>query len=1360
VAVNIGSLEGLLILRDRFTGPLKKATGQLDLVGKKMQAIGQKMSTAGASMTRAITVPIVLIGGAAVVAFAKFDDKMTESIAIMGDVSDAMKEDMAKVARATALTVEASATDMAEGYFFLASAGLDAAASIEALPVVAKFAQAGIFGLALATDLLTDAQSALGLTIKDDVIKNMENMTRISDVLVKANTLANASVEQFSTALTTEAGAALKSFNKDVEEGVAVLAAFADQGVKGQVAGTGLSRILRLMTAAAVKNSDAYEMLGVDVFDASGKMNNMADIVEDLENALGDMSDESRTVALDMLGFKARVQGVILPLIGTSDAIRRYEAELRKAGGTTEEVAAKQMQSFLKQMKLVGARIIDVAIGLGSTLAPTIKSFAEDVLVPAIDKLAAFAKWFGDLPDPVRNTAIAVTAMAAAAGPVVFILGNLTVVAGLAASSVAALGNASLISAGKLQTLGLWAGRLALPLAAIATLFSAIGRQNKDVANRVAELTAELASGSTTVEELRVNFERLAKVLPSARVSSTKLELAALRKVLKDLNKPISVVVDRTEDYSSAAVEADVSTKSWMTAAQKFLGPIKESGVKVLDLTKKVSSLAKMLDQLSLKSISGAASNLTEMTGAFEDNSEAVRKNEERFQLLAMTMVDTSRSQEEILRITSLVRSAMIRGVFDADDFAAALGRINDKGDEAGTTFSTLSTSFADAIAQMVIQAESFGDALEAIFVGRARAIFSQFVTTMLDSFSKGMDSNNGLLASIKGGWKEAKESVLGTAAGITAGIAASFGKSQDIAIGAMSAIVNFASGNWVAGMAAAIGTVIGLMKKFKGNPGLTAAKKFGLALSEALVSSITDFARALGRRGGADAALRQFLGDAIREVGIESGLDLRRFTKLALLTLADLDRGFITSAQTVSALGDSLGEILDRFEDAGGTLLDLRLIGDVFMNAIDQVRRGQLTAAEATQILNDNFGAFIDAALTLGPKGAEAILRVADAARAAGLEISSVTEKIEELTDQALEILAQRNRFLVEQAAALIGGVETLLAATGDANRREIEFTVSAVVAAFNAMMEAGAPILEIIELLGESFSVILERGLELGLELPEAFRRLGEIIDVVSSRRLTRLLGQLDGVAAATAALGNMGVLTADQFDFFGDSIRRSFRRLVASGLTAEEALAILAPQLQQLNDLSQQYGFELDKNTQSLLDQALAQGVVADKGLSMEDILIKGFDRLLIALNALIEAMGGVPVAFEEWGDAASAAGDDISRLIEKIDNVDIVDFSPGGRPTDPKQNKPFFRHGSGGLRNFSALGTPAILHGSEEVLTAKQGGGVAAMVSAAISGDGGGRGDLLADSIDELSRSLIRQQASVEIQRRDESLKSAA
>jgi TP901 family phage tail tape measure protein len=313
---------------------------------------------------------------ASVRSFANFDQAMTNSLAIMGDVSDTMRRDMSNAAREVATTTQFSATQAAEAYFFLASAGLDAAASIEAMPRVAAFAQAGQFDLARATDLLTDAQSALGMAA-DDTAENLQNMIRVSDVLVRANTLANASVEQFSEALTQKAGAALRNLNKDVEEGVAVLAVYADQGSKGSEAGTRLNATLEGLTRTARENRDEYERLNVAVFDSQGEMRNMADIVSDLEGAFAGMSTEQRDAELASLGLTRQARDGIIALLGNSEAIRDYESALRDAAGTTDEVANNQMQTFWAQLGLVKDQFVDVGLSIGEALMPALMEFAN-----------------------------------------------------------------------------------------------------------------------------------------------------------------------------------------------------------------------------------------------------------------------------------------------------------------------------------------------------------------------------------------------------------------------------------------------------------------------------------------------------------------------------------------------------------------------------------------------------------------------------------------------------------------------------------------------------------------------------------------------------------------------------------------------------------------------------------------------------------------------------------------------------------------------------------------------------------------------------------------------------------------------
>ncbi len=380
-----------LLFRLRGAGKVNTQVSGITARMNKLKASVVGVGRVGRTAFLGIAVALAVATAASAKAGATFESAMVQSQAIMGDLSDSIKRDMEDTARSVAKVTTFSAAEAAESYFFLASAGLDAAQSIAALPTVSKFAQAGMFDMARATDLLTDAQSALGLTIRDDVVKNMINMKRVSDVLVKANTLANATVEQFSESLTREAGAALKSFNIDVEEGVAVLAVFADQGVKAEIAGTSLSRILRLMTTAAVRNSDAYRDFGIEVFDSSGKIRNMADIVGDLTKGLGGLADKARVAALGQLGFQARVQGVILPLLGTADAMRKYEEELRKAQGTTDEIANKQLKSFSAQMGLLKDRIIDIGIGLKDKLLPVILDIATG-FTRAIEAIPKFVK--------------------------------------------------------------------------------------------------------------------------------------------------------------------------------------------------------------------------------------------------------------------------------------------------------------------------------------------------------------------------------------------------------------------------------------------------------------------------------------------------------------------------------------------------------------------------------------------------------------------------------------------------------------------------------------------------------------------------------------------------------------------------------------------------------------------------------------------------------------------------------------------------------------------------------------------------------------------------------------------------------
>ena len=356
------------------------AKRQLDGIGKSGDKSSKGLGKFGKAMGVAVVGGALAMGKAltsATRSFIAFDDAMTQSLAIM-DATEEQQQAMSETARKVALETTFSAEQTAESFFFLASAGLDAEQQIQALPQVAKFAQAGMFDMATATDLATDAQSALGLTVKD-AQQNLDNLTRVTDVLVKANTLANASVQQFSESLTSKAGSALKVVNKDIEEGVAVLAVFADAGVKGAEGGEKLNQVLRDIPRATAKNGEEFRKLGLEMFDAEGNMKNVADIVEELDRVLAPMSDELKASTLDQLGLNRGVADAVKILSGSTDKIREYESALRDSGGTTQEIADNQLGSLQNQLTIVGDKFNELGLQIIEQISPALQGMLKIV---------------------------------------------------------------------------------------------------------------------------------------------------------------------------------------------------------------------------------------------------------------------------------------------------------------------------------------------------------------------------------------------------------------------------------------------------------------------------------------------------------------------------------------------------------------------------------------------------------------------------------------------------------------------------------------------------------------------------------------------------------------------------------------------------------------------------------------------------------------------------------------------------------------------------------------------------------------------------------------------------------------------
>lgn len=566
-------LQRLLI---RIIGDSTEYTKTLKKVVYQTQGAVGDILEAGARMTRAFTIPLSIIGGFSARAFARFDHTLRQSTSIM----DATEEQLVRLRDAAIdLSTRApqSAAELSKAYRYLASAGYDVEQSIRLLPAVQQFATAGMFDLATATTLAADAQSALGLKVKD-AEHNYRNFVKITNVLTKADMMANASTEQFSRALTTHAGASLRVFGKDVEEGVAVLAAMADQGTKGQVAGHQLSRIMRLLAQSSQKSAEAHRLLGFEVFETGnkvgeteGKMRSFADIVENLENILGPMGAEARAVTLDMLGFQARIQHAVLPLIGMSAKIREYETSLRNAGRTTEQVVDKQLKSFTNQMLMIRNNLAIVGIEIGSRVTPVILGFAQ-----MFSGLATLWKGFNET---VKDIIVNVGLILAVLGPLHLLLAGVAYVLTKVTFGLMAMNTALAVTKVLLVAIG----------AAAIVSTAVMKKYNESVAEgiKLTEQQADMIGDSTRKIIAR------SRLLSTAEARETFLtkSLETLKKQMGEYEKHVRDFEERIEKFKVKGPGGFFDLAQLKLEASQYvlkLGMIKAS---VRDLQEEIKAL-------------------------------------------------------------------------------------------------------------------------------------------------------------------------------------------------------------------------------------------------------------------------------------------------------------------------------------------------------------------------------------------------------------------------------------------------------------------------------------------------------------------------------------------------------------------------------------------------------------------------------------------------------------------------------------------------------------------------------------------------------------------------------------------------
>lgn len=392
------------------------AVQKIAATGESLKTTGDNISNAGKKLLP-VTAAVTGLGTASVTTAANFESSMSQVQATMGITKDSMStldgqsvntmDALSNLAQEMGASTAFSATECAEALNYLALAGYDTQEMADTLPTVLNLAAAGGIDLASASDMVTDAMSALGMETSD--------ADKMVDQMAKTASSTNTSVAQLGEGILT-IGATAKSIKGGTAELNTALGILANNGIKGAEGGTHLRNIILSLQNPTDKAAEAMESLGVQVYDSQGNMRSMNDILGDLNTSMDGMTSAEKDNIISKIFNKTDLASVNALLANTGSTWDDLQSSIENSGGAAQQMADTQLDNLQGQLTLLKSALEGLAISFGQLLMPALKS-----IVGAVQKVV---DWLNSLDEGTKKVIVTIALVAGALGPVLIVVGK------------------------------------------------------------------------------------------------------------------------------------------------------------------------------------------------------------------------------------------------------------------------------------------------------------------------------------------------------------------------------------------------------------------------------------------------------------------------------------------------------------------------------------------------------------------------------------------------------------------------------------------------------------------------------------------------------------------------------------------------------------------------------------------------------------------------------------------------------------------------------------------------------------------------------------------------------------------------
>ena len=343
-----------------------------------MDQFGRKMQQTGKNLSMKLTAPLAALGAVSFNVFKGFEQEMSKVQAVSGATAEEFAA-LSQNAKDLGASTMFSAREVASLQTEFAKLGFSAKEITKVTGATLALAQASGSDLARSAEVAGSTLRAFGLDASET--------GRVTDVMAKSFSTSALDMETFAESMKYVAPVA-KSAGMSIEETSAMLAVLANAGIKGSQAGTSLRRIISEIGATGKPTSEALKDLATQGI------------------GLADAKDE--------VGRSA--QSALLILAEGVNQISPLTEEFKNSGGAAQQMADIMGDTAFGASKRLESAMEGLMISIGEIVAVAV--------VPLIEFLAKAASALNNMSDGAKRAIVIVGGIAAAIGPVIFILGS------------------------------------------------------------------------------------------------------------------------------------------------------------------------------------------------------------------------------------------------------------------------------------------------------------------------------------------------------------------------------------------------------------------------------------------------------------------------------------------------------------------------------------------------------------------------------------------------------------------------------------------------------------------------------------------------------------------------------------------------------------------------------------------------------------------------------------------------------------------------------------------------------------------------------------------------------------------------